>query len=76
MSVEPVEVLLDANGNPIETWGGKFERKFKENPFVPVRTSHPLSHILPFPSSSLTTHPHTPCTPARTHTPPHPQSQA
>ena len=39
MSVEPVEVLLDANGNPIETWGGKFERKFKENPFVPVRES-------------------------------------
>ena len=48
MSVEPVEVLLDANGNPIETWGGKFERKFKENPFVPVRTSHPLS-LSPFP---------------------------
>ncbi|KAI0717885.1 hypothetical protein C8T65DRAFT_605469 [Cerioporus squamosus] len=39
MSTEPVgehQVLLDANGNPIETWGGKFERKFKENPFVPV----------------------------------------
>ncbi|KAI0634210.1 hypothetical protein C8Q77DRAFT_1055847 [Trametes polyzona] len=39
MSTAPVaepEVLLDANGMPIETWGGKFERKFKENPFVPV----------------------------------------
>ncbi|TFK86736.1 hypothetical protein K466DRAFT_586991 [Polyporus arcularius HHB13444] len=39
MSTEPVgepQVLLDANGNPIESWGGKFERKFKENPFVPV----------------------------------------
>ncbi|KAM5545948.1 hypothetical protein V8D89_000074 [Ganoderma adspersum] len=39
MSTEPYrehEGLLDANGNPIETWGGKFERKFKENPFVPV----------------------------------------
>ncbi|RDX52579.1 hypothetical protein OH76DRAFT_1400372 [Lentinus brumalis] len=35
MSTEP-QVLLDANGNPIESWGGKFERKFKENPFVPV----------------------------------------
>ncbi|KAI0681735.1 hypothetical protein C8Q76DRAFT_804474 [Earliella scabrosa] len=34
-ALEP-EVLLDANGNPIESWGGKFERKFKENPFVPV----------------------------------------
>ncbi|KAI0372455.1 hypothetical protein BV20DRAFT_964048 [Pilatotrama ljubarskyi] len=30
------EILLDANGMPIETWGGKFERKFKENPFVPI----------------------------------------
>ncbi|KAI0657438.1 hypothetical protein C8Q70DRAFT_1001341 [Cubamyces menziesii] len=39
MSTSPVvdpNVLLDANGMPIETWGGKFERKFKENPFVPV----------------------------------------
>ncbi|KAL7284610.1 hypothetical protein ACG7TL_001905 [Trametes sanguinea] len=39
MSTAPVtdpEVLLDANGMPIETWGGKFERKFKENPFVPI----------------------------------------
>ncbi|RPD61707.1 hypothetical protein L226DRAFT_534102 [Lentinus tigrinus ALCF2SS1-7] len=39
MSTEPLgdsQVLLDANGNPIESWGGKFERKFKENPFVPV----------------------------------------
>ncbi|KAI0356943.1 hypothetical protein OH77DRAFT_1368157, partial [Trametes cingulata] len=34
-ATEP-EVLLDANGMPIETWGGKFERKFKENPFVPI----------------------------------------
>ncbi|KAI0752689.1 hypothetical protein C8Q80DRAFT_469694 [Daedaleopsis nitida] len=30
------QVLMDANGNPLETWGGKFERKFKENPFVPI----------------------------------------
>ncbi|KAI8989159.1 hypothetical protein BD414DRAFT_486240 [Trametes punicea] len=39
MSTAPVtepEVLVDANGMPIETWGGKFERKFKENPFVPI----------------------------------------
>ena len=43
MSTQPIgehEVLLDAYGNPIETWGGKFERKFKENPFVPVRTCY------------------------------------
>lgn len=40
-AIEP-EVLLDANGNPIETWGGKFERKFKENPFVPVRAYQAL----------------------------------
>ncbi|KAI0772791.1 hypothetical protein BD413DRAFT_603704 [Trametes elegans] len=39
MSTGPVsdpEILLDARGMPIETWGGKFTRKFKENPFVPV----------------------------------------
>ena len=41
-ALEP-EVLLDANGNPIESWGGKFERKFKENPFVPVRACYLLS---------------------------------
>ncbi|KAI0672340.1 hypothetical protein C8Q78DRAFT_1125927 [Trametes maxima] len=39
MSTEPLNengIALDANGMPIESWGGKFERKFKENPFVPV----------------------------------------
>ncbi|KAI0649961.1 hypothetical protein C8Q79DRAFT_997929 [Trametes meyenii] len=39
MSAEPLNengIMLDANGMPIESWGGKFERKFKENPFVPV----------------------------------------
>ena len=49
MSTEPVgesALLLDANGNPIETWGGKFERKFKENPFVPVR-AYMLHSLVP-----------------------------
>ncbi|EIW53410.1 uncharacterized protein TRAVEDRAFT_133981 [Trametes versicolor FP-101664 SS1] len=39
MSAEPTPnpaFAVDANGIPIESWGGKFERKFKENPFVPV----------------------------------------
>ncbi|KAH9854610.1 hypothetical protein C2E23DRAFT_775193 [Lenzites betulinus] len=39
MSTTPVAdsgMVLDANEIPIESWGGKFERKFKENPFVPV----------------------------------------
>ncbi|KAI0827428.1 hypothetical protein BC628DRAFT_1369558 [Trametes gibbosa] len=39
MSTAPVSdsgIMLDSNGMPIESWGGKFERKFKENPFVPV----------------------------------------
>ena len=52
MSTEPTEILLDANGNPIETWGGKFERKFKENPFVPVRAS--CHRPLFLPSHALT----------------------
>ena len=45
MSTGPVsdpEILLDARGMPIETWGGKFTRKFKENPFVPVCESRSL----------------------------------
>lgn len=62
MSTEPVAeptILLDANGMPIETWGGKFERKFKENPFVPVR-EFPLP--LPNKSSPTQHHPTPLCT--------------
>ena len=59
MSTQPssdFQVPLDANGNPIESWGGKFERKFKENPFVPVRKSPLLARDLPVSSFPCSLH--------------------